>query len=671
MSELFLKIFNMSISAGYIVLAVLLLRLLLKKAPKWISVIMWGIVAVRLVCPFSLESVLSLIPSAETVSPDIMMDRNPAIDTGIPVINDVINPVISASFTPDPATSANPLQLWIPTFALIWIVGMALLLVYTVISCARLKKKIGTAVLLTDNIYQSENAASPFVLGIIRPKIYIPFNMDKKDMEHVVAHETVHIKRKDHWWKPLGFLLLTVHWFNPLIWIAYILLCRDIELACDEKVISQLDSDARADYSEALLSCSVNRRMIAACPIAFGEVGVKARIKSVLNYKKPAFWLIIAAIIACVAVAVCFLTNPPTEDEGDEYISNSDGIDLSIKIKELYPDFYDLDGSREYDLYVCQFARYSYDFILEPHSDRLLGTFELMKKKFVRDSETMRKILSENGIDEDDVYIIPWQSIHSSYIADYFTGRVNESDNDKKYRKEEYIENIRNLLFDDERVIISSARTVENPEYRTIFEVLDYGCDIEDVEVKVDGTRYSSDLGLILNTVWRNKSDKAIEIPLEFKMYRYNGSTPIELENINPHWNTKATQVKAGEGWSYSYYLSDHYDVLEQGTYRFETEGVWIEFSVSFLAFIVEEVSSDAQNDFSEISEKLESLQKEAKTFKETTERPASTPIKSDETKEKISEVVEKFSEISERIETLQKEAKASKEIMDYPCIVQ
>ena len=310
MSEIFLKIINMSISASYIVLAVLLLRLLLKKAPKWITVVLWGIVAVRLVCPFSIESVLSLIPSSEVVSPNIMTDKTPTINTGIPIINSTLNPVISDSFTPNPGDSANPLQVLIPILTAIWIVGMVALLIYTVISYARVRRKIGTAVLYKDNIYQSENVVSPFVLGIIKPKIYLPFNMNEKDMEHVVAHERSHIRRKDHLWKPLGFLLLTLHWFNPLMWLGYVLLCRDIELACDEKVIKELDHDARADYSQALLTCSVNRRMIAACPLAFGEVGVKDRVKSVLNYKKPAFWIIIAAIVACVAVAVCFLTNP-------------------------------------------------------------------------------------------------------------------------------------------------------------------------------------------------------------------------------------------------------------------------------------------------------------------------------------------------------------------------
>ena len=337
MSEIFLKIINMSISASYIALAVLLLRLLLKKAPKWITVVLWGIVAVRLVCPFTVESVLSLIPSAETVSSDIMMDKTPEINTGIPIVNQVVNPVISGSFTPEPGAGANPLQLWISTFAVIWIVGMTVLLGYTVVSYLKVKRKIGTAVLLRDNIYQSEKVVSPFVLGIIRPKIYLPFNMNEKDMDQVVAHETAHIRRKDHLWKPLGFILLALHWFNPLMWLGYVLLCRDIELACDEKVIKALDRDARADYSQALLSCSVNRRMIAACPLAFGEVGVKDRVRSVLNYKKPAFWIVTAAAVACVGVAVCFLTDPASDDENigvtptGEIFTDYEGVYVTVK----------------------------------------------------------------------------------------------------------------------------------------------------------------------------------------------------------------------------------------------------------------------------------------------------------------------------------------------------
>ena len=317
MSQIFLKILNMSISASWLVLAVLLLRLVLKKAPKWVSVLLWGIVAVRLIFPFSIESMLSLIPSAETVSPEIMMDWTPTISTGIGSLDNVVNPIITQTFAPKGYASANPLQILIPVASVAWLAGIAVMLVYTAISYILLRSRVATAVLLKNNVFQSENVDSPFVLGIIRPKIYLPFRMDEQSLAHVIAHEMSHIRRKDHLWKPFGFLLLALHWFNPLMWLGYILLCRDIELACDEKVIKEMDNEHRADYTQALVACSVNRRRIAACPLAFGEVGVKDRVKSVMNYKKPAFWIIIAAIVTCAAVAVCFLTNPKTSTNND------------------------------------------------------------------------------------------------------------------------------------------------------------------------------------------------------------------------------------------------------------------------------------------------------------------------------------------------------------------
>ena len=310
MSELFLKIVNMSISASWVVIAVLALRFCLKKAPKWVNVLLWGIVAARMVFPFSIESVLSLIPSAETISPTIMMEQTPSVQTGVPALNHVINPVISGSFTPAPGASANPLQIWIPILTGIWLFGVAALFLYSAASYWRLRRKVCEAVILRGNIYQSENVCSPFVLGIIKPKIYLPYHMDSREMDHVIAHEQTHIRRKDHWWKPLGFLLLTIHWFNPLMWLSYVLLCRDIELACDEKVIGKMGNAQRADYTQALVACSVDRRLIAACPLAFGEIGVKERVKSVMNYKKPAFWIVLASVIVCAVIAVCFLTNP-------------------------------------------------------------------------------------------------------------------------------------------------------------------------------------------------------------------------------------------------------------------------------------------------------------------------------------------------------------------------
>ena len=310
MNELFLKIINMSISASWLVVAVLILRLVLKKAPKWVYVLLWGIVAVRLICPFSFESALSLIPSAETFPEKIISGPSFDVQTGITPIDNRINDYLGDRYFEGVTVPTNNGNNVMTILTIVWIIGILLLATYTIISYQRLNRKVDTAVRYKDNIFQSENVSSPFVLGIINPRIYLPFSMNEQDMEHVVAHEQAHIRRKDHWWKPLGFFLLTIHWFNPLMWLAYVLLCRDIELACDEKVIKKLGNEQRADYTQALVACSVNRRMIAACPLAFGEVGVKERVKSVMNYKKPAFWVIIIAVIVCVGVAVCFLTNP-------------------------------------------------------------------------------------------------------------------------------------------------------------------------------------------------------------------------------------------------------------------------------------------------------------------------------------------------------------------------
>lgn len=358
MSQLFLKIVNMSICASWLLLAVLLLRLVLKKAPKWVCVLLWGFVAIRLICPSSVESILSLIPSAETIKPEIMMDWTPEISTGIHSLDTIVNPIIGESFAPQPFASANPLQIWIPVCGNLWALGILIMLIYTAVSYFLLRRKVDTAVSLKENIYQSEYVVSPFVLGIIRPRIYLPFQIDPQNADYVIAHEKAHIRRKDHWWKPLGFALLALHWFNPLIWLGYILLCRDIELACDEKVIKEMDNENRADYTQALVACSVNRRSIAACPLAFGEVGVKERVKSVMNYKKPAFWLILSAIVVCGIVAVCFLTDPVKSSNASvnndvappqilypwvqEYTPGADGIAGNVD-KEMYwnisPDF--------------------------------------------------------------------------------------------------------------------------------------------------------------------------------------------------------------------------------------------------------------------------------------------------------------------------------------------
>lgn len=314
MSEIFLKIINMSISAGWLVLAVLALRLVLKKVPKWVNVLLWGIVAVRLICPFSFESALSLIPSAETLPRQVISGPSFDIDSGIAPVDNRINDYLGDRYFEGVSVPADYGSSVMNILAVIWIAGMLLLLCYAAFSYAHLHRKVYSAVRYKDNIFQSENADTPFVLGIIRPKIYLPFKIDPQDMPHVITHEQAHIHRKDHWWKPLGFLLLTIYWFNPLIWLSYILMCRDIELACDEKAIRELGNEQRADYAGALAACSTGRKRTAACPLAFGEVGVKERVKAVMNYRKPALGIVFLAVIICAVTAVCFLTDPRQDD---------------------------------------------------------------------------------------------------------------------------------------------------------------------------------------------------------------------------------------------------------------------------------------------------------------------------------------------------------------------
>lgn len=313
MDDVFLKLVNLSISASWLILAVLVLRVVLKKAPKWVMPLLWGVVALRLVCLFSIESALSLIPSAETIPSEIVTETREPVLYEQATLDFVTNPTLPSAAEVPVGVSRQQAQVDFNIYSVLWLAGMAALLVHALVSAGKLKRKLATAILLRDNIYESEFVDSPFVFGVVKPNIYLPMHMDEGTAAYVIAHERAHLARRDHWWKVLGYLVLALHWFNPLVWVAYILFCRDIELACDEKVVKGLDGAARADYSQALLSCAAPKRAVAACPLAFGEGNIKTRVKSALHYKKPAFWVAAAAVLAVVIVAVCFLTNPRSE----------------------------------------------------------------------------------------------------------------------------------------------------------------------------------------------------------------------------------------------------------------------------------------------------------------------------------------------------------------------
>lgn len=314
MAAVFLKLLNLSISASWLVLAVLVLRLISKRAPKWVNVLLWGIVALRLMLPFSVESALSLIPSAETVSPAVVQfDPAPTITSGVNIIDNAVNPSLSEHFAAVPTASVNPLYVWTEIAGWVWLIGLGAMLLYALVSYLRLRRCVSVSLCVRENIYLCDAISSPFILGVVKPHIYLPSTLDEVQRQNVLSHERAHLTRRDHWWKPLGFALLAVYWFNPVLWLAYTLLCRDIELACDERVIRTMDESAVKTYSTVLLACSIPRKAVITCPLAFGEVGVKERVKNALHYKKPAFWVVAASVAVCVVVAVCFLTDPEHE----------------------------------------------------------------------------------------------------------------------------------------------------------------------------------------------------------------------------------------------------------------------------------------------------------------------------------------------------------------------
>ncbi len=318
MGEVFIKLLNMSITASWLILAVLCIRLLFRKIPKWVTCLLWGVVAIRLIFPFSIESEFSLQPSAEPIKSSTMVEGEvvpyvPSIDSNLGIVENTVNPILADTFAYQETESVAPLQVFTGIAGSVWLCGMVVLLLFAAASMIRLRLCVREAVLYKENIYICDAVKSPFILGIVKPRIYLSSALNEEELDYIIAHEKAHLRRKDHLWKPFGYLLLCVYWFNPLCWIAYIMLCKDIELACDEKVIKDMNFGDKKEYSRVLLSCASQRRLVLVCPLAFGEVGVKERVKSVLNYKRPAFWITMIAVVVCVMVAICFLTNPSKE----------------------------------------------------------------------------------------------------------------------------------------------------------------------------------------------------------------------------------------------------------------------------------------------------------------------------------------------------------------------
>lgn len=309
MSRLLVDLLNLSISATWIVLSVILLRLIFKKAPKWIFVAIWGLVAVKLLCPFTIVSPLSLQPTARTIVASANSTDTTVVTSGFTTIDNTINPVLNE------LQNGPQVFSWDKVAVAAWIAGMVLLLGYLAVSTIILKRKVRFATKVSKGVYESEMSMSPFILGVFKPVIYLPIYMTKEERSIVLAHERAHIARRDYLIKPFAYLLLSIYWFNPVMWVAYVLLCKDIEMACDEKVLRENGMGIKKNYADVLLSFSTSQRKISACPVAFGEKDPEKRIKNVLTYKKPIIWVVGTVAILAVAVAVCFLTTPESVAE--------------------------------------------------------------------------------------------------------------------------------------------------------------------------------------------------------------------------------------------------------------------------------------------------------------------------------------------------------------------
>lgn len=571
METVFLHLLNMSITAGWIALAVIILRLFLKKAPKWITVLLWGLVGLRLILPISIESVLSLIPSAETVPPEIIYAQEPQIHSGVELFNSTVNPVISENLAPQVGSSVNPVQIILFIATVLWLAGMAGMLLYTLISYLRLRNKVKVSMPVDKNIFICDSIDTPFILGVIRPRIYLPSDLSTAEQEYVLSHEKAHIKRNDHLIKPLGFLLLSVYWFNPLLWVSYILLCRDIETACDEKVIRDMALEQKKEYTSALLNCSVPRRLIAACPLAFGEVSVKQRIRNVLNYKKPAFWITVVAIILCIALSVCFLTNPVDNNPYGVKVTDSgsdiEGVSLELEELEIAEDlehnpYIEVKWkNKNNEGYTCgeEFYIYKYvdgEWVNIRRGDYAFVTIGYMIPKYGNFKHTYD--LWNIEIDEVGTY-----RFESTFLRDKGDTYLTE------YK----------AWFDFE---VSKIPDFEDNSIK----VTSYGSDREGISARI------TDLNLTANkpyieVMWTNENDRDLSCSEEFYIYKSTKGEWIDCRSGEYFFHDLAYIIPANGTFTHKYSLNN-IDISTAGTYKFEStfsskgEKVWVEFQYPF-----------------------------------------------------------------------------------------
>ena len=358
MYGIFTKMLNMSLSAGILVIAVIFLRIILRKVPKKYICVLWALVAISLVCPANIPSPLSvfnLLGSNNGADGKVEYFRYNE-KTEKPKLSFVVPAIVDDNASPDSITvGLHTSSIFLTAIVYIWMAGAAIMLLYSIISYLYLKRQVSASIPGKDNVYVCDEIKSPFILGIVSPRVYLPSGISEDVRDNVIAHERAHLKRRDNLWKPLGFILFAVYWFNPVMWAAYVLFCRDIEAACDESVIENMDKDGRLSYSEALLACTVHRVRITVCPLAFGENAVKGRVRRVLNYRKPGFWVGILSGAVCIAAALVFLTSPAgvkagekdalwdiEVDYGESYIYSRQDMDEAIDV--IINEFSTWDG---------------------------------------------------------------------------------------------------------------------------------------------------------------------------------------------------------------------------------------------------------------------------------------------------------------------------------------
>ncbi len=553
MEKIFVTLLNMSITAGWIVLALLLLRPLVKKMPKWVGCTLWALVGIRLVLPVSFESILSLIPSVETIPPDIAMQQTPAVHTGIEMLNHAVNPVITQSFAPkaDTLTSINPLQVVEFIMARLWIFGVVAMLLYALISFISLKRKLHTATKIEKGVFESEFVDSPFILS---NNVYLPYNMSKEEREYCLLHERAHLKRGDHLIKPLAFVLLSVYWFNPLMWVAFVLLCRDIELACDEKVIKELDDTERREYSLALVKNSISRKRIAACPLAFGEVGVKERVKKVMNYKKPAFWVVVVAIALSIVLTVCLLTNPAG-------MRITDIEDHNKMLDDVYSINIVADGETDtrFGVNATDIVKALKSLRVEkyPISQNRSETRDSTNRLVLRYGASNPTMLCFNA-DCTEVYI-------DNGVKPTLSYEVKNPEKIQKFFKFNYIDGI--------------------------LRVLSSGSDTEGVSISIKNYHFGD--RPYLKIEWKNDTDNEIGLSEYFDLLYSNGmGNSFSCAKESVAFKDIGYILPAHNSMVMTYDLS-HFDVSKSGYYTFKAPCngyVWIDFIVDYGEFYQDDI---------------------------------------------------------------------------------